>query len=74
MQIFSRYSRKDISECRESALEEARRFGAVLFRGSSIRKEYEWRVSRGESLKNLEAFRGWLEAGSPPPEDDRGGP
>ena len=23
---------------------------------SSIRKEWEWRVSRGESLKNLEAF------------------
>ena len=31
--------------------------------GSSIRKEWEWRVARGESLKNLEAFRGWLEAG-----------
>jgi hypothetical protein len=28
---------------------------------SSIRKEWEWRVSRGESTKNLEAFRGWLE-------------
>ena len=41
--------------------------------GSSIRKEYEWRVSRGESLKNLEAFRGWLEAGSSPPEDAGGG-
>lgn len=24
--------------------------------GSSIRREWEWRVSRGESLKNLEAF------------------
>jgi hypothetical protein len=23
---------------------------------SSIQKEWEWRVSRGESLKNLEAF------------------
>lgn len=32
---------------------------------SSIRKEWEWRVSRGESTKNLDAFRGWLEA--PPP-------
>jgi len=31
--------------------------------GSSIRKEWEWRVSRGESTKNLEAFRGWLEEG-----------
>lgn len=28
---------------------------------SSIRKEYEWRVSRGESTRNLDAFRGWLE-------------
>ena len=31
---------------------------------SSIRKEWEWRTLRGESTKNLEAFRGWLEAGS----------
>jgi hypothetical protein len=30
---------------------------------SSIRREYEWRLSRGESLRNLEAFRGWLDAG-----------
>jgi putative sensory transduction regulator len=29
---------------------------------SSIRKEWEWRTLRGESTKNLEAFRGWLEA------------
>ena len=29
---------------------------------SSIRKEWEWRKLRGESTKNLEAFRGWLEA------------
>ncbi len=29
--------------------------------GSAIRKEWEWRTSRGESTKNLEAFRGWLE-------------
>jgi hypothetical protein len=29
--------------------------------GSAIRKEWEWRVSRGESTRNLEAFRGWLE-------------
>jgi hypothetical protein len=27
----------------------------------SIRKEWEWRVSRGESTRNLDAFRGWLE-------------
>jgi hypothetical protein len=29
--------------------------------GTSIRKEWEWRTSRGESTRNLEAFRGWLE-------------
>ncbi|MFL6173523.1 MAG: YbjN domain-containing protein [Marmoricola sp.] len=34
---------------------------------SSIRKEWEWRISHGESTANLEAFRGWLEAG--PAED-----
>ena len=28
---------------------------------TSIRKEWEWRVSRGESLKNLEAFRHLIE-------------
>lgn len=28
---------------------------------TSIRKEWEWRTARGESTKNLEAFRGWLE-------------
>jgi len=32
--------------------------------GSSIRKEWEWRLARGESTKNLEAFRGWLESGA----------
>ena len=39
-------------------------FNAILELGfaSSIRKEWEWRISRGESTKNLEAFRGWLEA------------
>jgi hypothetical protein len=39
-------------------------FNAILELGfaTSIRKEYEWRVARGESLANLEAFRGWLEA------------
>ena len=43
-------------------------FNAILELGfaSSIRKEWEWRVSRGESTRNLEAFRGWLEAGSDP--------
>jgi hypothetical protein len=31
--------------------------------GSAIRKEWEWRTSRGEPTYNLEAFRGWLESG-----------
>jgi hypothetical protein len=40
-------------------------FNSILELGfaSSIRKEWEWRNLRGESTKNLEAFRGWLEAG-----------
>jgi hypothetical protein len=43
-------------------------FNAILELGfaSSIRKEWDWRISRGESTRNLEAFRGWLEAGSDP--------
>ncbi len=43
-------------------------FNAILELGfaSSIRKEWDWRRLRGESTANLEAFRGWLEAG-----DDR---
>ncbi|MEQ6901018.1 YbjN domain-containing protein [Nocardioides sp. YIM 152588] len=38
-------------------------FNTILELGfeSSIRKEWEWRQLRGESTKNLEAFRGWLE-------------
>jgi hypothetical protein len=38
-------------------------FNSILELGfaSSIRKEWEWRVSRGESTRNLDAFRGWLE-------------
>jgi hypothetical protein len=37
-------------------------FNTILELGfaSSIRKEWEWRISRGESTKNLEAFRGML--------------
>lgn len=31
---------------------------------AAIRKEWEWRTSRGEPTHNLEAFRGWLEAGA----------
>ncbi len=37
---------------------------------SSIRKEWEWRVSRGESTRNLEAFRGWLERDAPAAQPD----
>ncbi|MEJ7629267.1 MAG: YbjN domain-containing protein [Nocardioidaceae bacterium] len=33
--------------------------------GTSIRREWEWRQKRGESTRNLDAFRGWIE--SPPP-------
>lgn len=29
--------------------------------GTAIRKEWQWRVSRGESTANLDAFRGWLD-------------
>ena len=38
-------------------------FNTILELGfaSSIRREWEWRRSRGESTRNLEAFRGWLE-------------
>jgi len=41
-------------------------FNTILELGfaSSIRKEWEWRRANGESTANLEAFRGWLEAGS----------
>ena len=44
-------------------------FNPILELGfaSSIRKEWEWRKLRGEPTKNLEAFRGWLEAGEAPP-------
>ena len=43
-------------------------FNSILELGfaTSIRKEWEWRKLRGESTRNLEAFRGWLEAGEDP--------
>ena len=46
-------------------------FNTILELGfaTSIRKEWEWRKLRGESTKNLEAFRGWLEKDSTPPGD-----
>jgi len=38
-------------------------FNTILELGfaGSIRREWEWRTSRGESTRNLDAFRGWLE-------------
>lgn len=38
-------------------------FNTILELGfaTSIRKEWKWRRARGESTRNLEAFRGWLE-------------
>ncbi len=45
-------------------------FNELLVLGflSSMRKEWEWRVSRGESLRNLEAFREILQRpGDPAP-------
>ena len=47
-------------------------FNELLVMGflSSMRKEWEWRVSRGESLRNLEAFRTILaRPGDPGPAD-----
>ncbi len=45
-------------------------FNTILQLGfaTSIRKEWEWRTKRGESTRNLDAFRGWLDSGSPPPQ------
>lgn len=44
-------------------------FNTILELGfaTSIRREWEWRTSRGESTRNLEAFRGWLEKDAEPP-------
>ena len=43
-------------------------FNTILELGfaTSIRKEWEWRNLRGESTRNLDAFRGWLESGADP--------
>lgn len=42
-------------------------FNELLLLGfrSSMQKEWDWRVSRGESLRNLEAFRSVLEHDAP---------
>jgi len=44
-------------------------FNTILELGfaSSIRKEWDWRRSRGEPTANLEAFRGWLDSDEDPP-------
>lgn len=44
-------------------------FNELLVLGfiTSMRKEWEWRVSRGEPLRNLEAFRPLLERPGDPP-------
>ena len=51
-------------------------FNTILELGfaTSIRREWEWRLSRGESTRNLEAFRGWLERDpdAEPAESERG--
>ncbi len=49
-------------------------FNELLVMGflSSMRKEWEWRVSRGESLRNLEAFRHILERPGDPPREGSG--
>lgn len=49
-------------------------FNTILELGfaESIRKEWRWRIANGESIRNLEAFRGSLaldELGSPADED-----
>ncbi len=50
-------------------------FNTILELGfaTSIRREWEWRRARGESTRNLEAFRGWLEHQPDPPRRTGGG-
>ncbi|MDQ4052695.1 MAG: YbjN domain-containing protein [Actinomycetota bacterium] len=49
-------------------------FNAILELGfaGAIRKEWEWRKLRGEPAHNLEAFRGWLEAGDSAASEQQG--
>lgn len=49
-------------------------FNTILELGfaTSIRREWAWRQARGESTRNLDAFRGWLESGSAPLGSDGG--
>jgi hypothetical protein len=51
-------------------------FNQILELGfaTSIRKEWEWRIAKGESTANLEAFRGWLDPESNPESDPESDP
>jgi hypothetical protein len=42
-------------------------FNTILELGfsTSIRREWDWRIKRGESTRNLDAFRGWLDQEPP---------
>ncbi|MDO5710988.1 MAG: YbjN domain-containing protein [Micrococcales bacterium] len=50
-----------------------RPFNELLVLGflTSMKREWHWRISRGESLRNLEAFRHLLEGSDPPPVSER---
>ena len=45
-------------------------FNTILELGfaTSIRREWDWRIKRGESTRNLDAFRGWLDVPASSPE------
>lgn len=61
---LSSVSPEDLDQLLGSVLTAAdESFNTILELGfeSSIRREWEWRRSRGESTGNLEAFRGWLD-------------
>ena len=58
------YSNPEVDRLLGAVLEYAdTSFNTILELGfaTSIRREYDWRVSRGESTRNLDAFKGWLE-------------
>lgn len=61
---LSSVSPEDLDQVLGSVLTAAdESFNTILELGfaSSIRREWEWRRTRGESTANLEAFRGWLD-------------
>ncbi len=43
-------------------------FNTILELGfaTAIRKEWEWRIAKGEPTDNLNAFKGWLTSGEDP--------